>query len=237
MDPMTTSALISTGGSLLGGLLGGGGTSWNKQRKQMQEQLSDQKAYQYEIDTERPSWVVKGAQAAGISPLVALGMQPISTPGVSIGSDTKPQIDFQSMGQNLGRAAEAYMSQDQRAKQAVVDQLALERAQLENDLLRSQISSVNNSSRTPGMPGTQSIPGQTASHPYHDGNVIPEQSTVRTRFGEMRIPSADYAQVMENYWPETWRYMFREGNYDIIDSGRRMYSAGQRLGRKIRSYF
>ena len=44
---------------------------------------------------------------------------------------------------------------------------------------------------------------------------MPEYSYVNTRYGLQRVPSEEYGQVMENYWPETWRYMFRELLYDL----------------------
>lgn len=173
MDPLVTSSLISAGTSLLGGLFGGGQSN-NKARKLGIEQLTDQRRSQEILDRERPTWVADGARKAGISPLVAMGMQPVSVGGVSVGGDGGDSHRGQmlaDMGQNLGRAAEAYLTQDQRAQQKVVDRLALERAGLENDLLRSQISAVNRTAATPGLPSpsSQVLPGQ----PYNPELDIP----------------------------------------------------------------
>lgn len=116
-------------GPILGALAGIGGTiadalfgaSQARQNIQLQKDFA-QKGIQ---------WRVADAKAAGIHPLYALGANTTSFSPVPVGSN------FGQAGQDIGRAVEAAGTPQTRA----VGQLALERASLENDLLRAQIAS------------------------------------------------------------------------------------------------
>jgi hypothetical protein len=81
------------------------------------------------------------AKQHGIHPLVALGVSPSTSSGGSVyGGASK------DMGQNVSRAAKALQDIGDRKKQRVAEDLALEHARLENELLKSQITSVNKAS-------------------------------------------------------------------------------------------
>lgn len=194
MDPVVGSALVSAGADLLGGLLGGK-TSKKSQvglaRNMSTVQLDHDKA----SALNRPSWIVEGANKAGISPLVAMGLQPSSVPSISVGDDGGGMASaMSSMGQNLGRAAEAYLSRDQRAKMEVRDGLALERAKLENDLLRSQISSVNRTAGTPGLPSSS---GYFAGQGDAGGvSVVPDEVIAKAK-GDPSTRAGKHAAFQE----------------------------------------
>lgn len=143
LDPVTSAALIKTGGSLVSGLLGRSGkTSWKdkwatfQNDQEMQEKALAQKfrlAKQYKIH-----------------PLTMLGA---NTPQIS---SPVYQSKSDNMGQNAVRAltqgASSYFTG--KANQEI-ENLQLERARLENDLLRSQITSIN---RPAGVPQSSSLP-------------------------------------------------------------------------------
>lgn len=96
--------------------------SWKQQKKILQNQIQ---------------WRVADAVKAGLHPLAALGVNPASGPGPASIGDIGGAMS--SMGQNVGRAVEAYMTPaDKHAARLAL--LAEERAGLENDLLRSQIA-------------------------------------------------------------------------------------------------
>jgi hypothetical protein len=103
--------------------------------------------------------LVGGALANGIHPLAALGISPSGT--------TVPQYDTSSInGQNIGRAVGSAIA---GFKQNKLQELAVERAELENDLLRSQISNVNNQ---PGdAPNPLGAPSTGSFKTYADENT------------------------------------------------------------------
>lgn len=135
MDPLVTSALISTGGSLVSGLFGGD-----------KKQKIDYEGAQRAQDTaQRNDFAIKMDLASkyNIHPLAMLGT---SSPSISA-----PVYESKSnnMGQNVASAlakgaSDYYTGRANRE----VEALALERARLENDLLRSQITSINRSPST-----------------------------------------------------------------------------------------
>lgn len=81
---------------------------------------------------------VNAAKKAGIHPLYALGMNSTASQPQMVGGDSNP-MDYSSMGQDIGRAVEAYASGSQRTAKRL-EALSLDRAELENQLLRSQIA-------------------------------------------------------------------------------------------------
>jgi len=235
MDPLVTSSLVSAGSSLLGGLFGGGSQKATAQSDMNNELLGQQFTWQRRLhqDTSKFLWrnqiptTVAAAKSAGIHPLVAMGVNPSggSTGSFAIGggSDAPNALGagLADMGQHLGRAAQAYLTRDERNVQQSMTALQLERASLENDLLRSQITSVK-ANTVPALPSPSSrylIEGQGETHlppvSAHSGQVIPEMQTVRTAHGDRVIPSDEYARIMENYWPEAYRYMFSEVLRDV----------------------
>lgn len=78
-------------------------------------------------------WRVEDAQRAGIHPLYALGAQTHQASPVHVGTN------FAAAGQDFSRAMEATRTGPERVN-AQLQALTLERAGLENELLRSQIA-------------------------------------------------------------------------------------------------
>lgn len=146
--------LISGGASLLGGILGG-----NSSKKIAAQQMRMQK----EFAQNGIQWKVADAQKAGVHPLYALGANTVSYSPVSVG-DSSLASGISQAGQDIGRAVAATASEPGRNKilQGQMDQLALQRAGLENQLLASQIAKTN-ASIGPPMPGpaiTRLVDGQ-----------------------------------------------------------------------------
>lgn len=175
-------------------------------------------------------WRVDDAKAAGVHPLYALGAPAISMGGQAVGvggtSLQAPQISAPSignvytrqMGQNINRARMAGMSKEERAalqaaafRDQTLGALAVDKAWLENDLLRSQIARLNRdqagtpvplvSGAKPGetiyQPSTPVVgsPGQPAREP---AAITDYQYRRRSDGGIDVVMSADTKQRMED---------------------------------------
>lgn len=123
-------ALASAGANILGGILG---------RQHQDEQFERNAALQREFAQSGIQWKVADAKKAGIHPLYAMGAPSIS-PAVSVQGDPMGAA-LSSMGSDISRAALASSSQETRnsAFNNQIASLTLERGQLQNELLRSQI--------------------------------------------------------------------------------------------------
>lgn len=99
---------------------------------------SADKAYQQQKEFAQSGiqWRVEDAKKAGIHPLYALGAQTHSFSPTTVGTD------FASVGANLGSAIDATRSASAKntGVAKTMQDLALTRASLENDLLRQQIA-------------------------------------------------------------------------------------------------
>lgn len=74
LNPLTTSALITGGSSILGGMLGGGDTGPGKTAQLRSYKLAkDQFEYQKTLNKNQIQYKVADAKAAGLHPLYALG--------------------------------------------------------------------------------------------------------------------------------------------------------------------
>lgn len=138
-------------------------------REQWERALADadkDRALQMEFAKNGVSWRVADARAAGLHPAAALGMQGVSSSPISVGgsggpglpapaSSNTPAISpfagasigsgVASMGQDLSRAIQATRSDEDKdlAYKETSQKLAIQRGQLENQLLASQIAKVN----------------------------------------------------------------------------------------------
>lgn len=166
--------LISAGGSLLGGIFGGGqkrpryepyaralvgpGTYDKKPLS-----LSQAEAFH---QSNMFAGRVADAKKNDIHPLFALGVQPFHTPPMQVGggdSGSNLGAALSNAGQDLGRAYNAYKSKPERQLAETSAKLAVENQSLQNDLLRSQIARVHQQSN-PSYPGGDNfIPGQGLS--------------------------------------------------------------------------
>lgn len=152
---MVWPALIAAGASLVGGALS---------KKSAKDTSQQEYERQKEFAQMGLRWKVEDAKAAGLHPLAAIGAGGASySPTISAGGgpdysglasaagDLTRQL-MERDGQNLNRAKAATMTDTEKEMQ----QLALERARLQNRLLDAQITTewanVMGQPRTPSMP-------------------------------------------------------------------------------------
>jgi len=190
---MVAAALIGAGASAAGKVADAifgdkqADENWDRQKKVLKNQIQ---------------WKVEDATKAGLHPLAALGVVPASVGGTIVGSD------FGSLGQDIGRAAEALMAPEDKTTARMI-QLEVERGQLQNELLKSQIASTRMRSMqdaTPGVPGigpsgpTIGIPGTSAKVPVAQANAAQD---AENHFGEI------FGELfgIGNAAVTAWRYM------------------------------
>nr|QJB19996.1 MAG: DNA pilot protein [Microvirus sp.] len=159
-------------------------------------------------------WRIEDAQAAGIHPLAALGAPGASFSPVTVGT-TVPNYQspmsgtgaaLRDMGQNISRAVQSTMTPQEKIYSETTNALKLENMQLQNDLLRGQVSHINkqNQPATPSVaPRVITKPSeQTASssddHSRQAGSVN-DYGFVRTASGGLAIvPSTDVKERIED---------------------------------------
>lgn len=155
-------SLISAGSKLIGGLFGS---------REAEEQADLQKKFAQNAI----QWKVADARKAGISPLYALGAQTVSYQPNLVGGGMSTAVS--DMGQDISRAVEAVSSAGERTFNKTLSALQLERAGLENDLLRSQIAKNTMSGQVgPAMPAVVAEekvqPPQRTPHVYVGGTKL-----------------------------------------------------------------
>lgn len=197
--------LISAGSSLLGGILG---------KKEADANIEMQK----DFAKKGIQWRVADAKKAGVHPLYALGANTTSFSPVSVGS---LGAGLSEMGQDISRAVEAVQSAPERMQSKVITGLQIERAKLENEMLKSQIagqvaSNVRNAQVGPAAPV-----------------MLPEkvqgpQRTTHVRVGGSNIAldpgTSDIGQMAEDRYgegPASWAAgiagMFNDALYNLKD--------------------
>lgn len=191
--------------------------SGDKDRK-AQEKANDQNAaLQREFAQKSVQWKVADAKSAGIHPLAALGAQTYNASPSYVGASAGDSI--RSLGQGIDRAVDHFTNREQRAQSKALQALALERAQLENDLLRTQISTVARPTSPPlpsaateplvagqgdAYPGARVDPQParpttpSPGRPSQEAGAITDFGFVRTPTGLKIVPSADMKQRMED---------------------------------------
>lgn len=137
--------ILSSGINAIAGLWQG-----HENREAAQRNTEMNIAMQREFAQNGVRWKVADAKAAGVHPLFALGANTQSFTNVA-GEKTDDDSIAQA-GQNIGRAAQAAMTSTERDKSNAADALTLEKAGLENELLRTQISSLKQKQLGPAMP-------------------------------------------------------------------------------------
>lgn len=175
MDPLVTSALISAGSSLLGGVVGGG-----EKRPRYRDALNAQMwATRNDFNTR-----MEMADKHKISKLVALGVPAVQGPsGYIPGGSDKGSMIAQA-GQDLSRAYHAYSTIGERElakKQAV---LQTDNMSLQNDLLRQQIRAVAAAGSPPAY-GQGALPGQSGVQ------LVPKEVVVNTGAREKGLSASD----------------------------------------------
>lgn len=194
---MVWGQIISAGASLLGGALA------NKSNK---DAASDQTAasvanaaadreLQKQMAQEGIRWRVADAKAAGIHPLFALGAQlPSSSPTTFIPGSFQDSMGaaVADAGQSIGRAFEATRTGPERVQERL-GELAITRAELENDLLRSQNALLIQQSN-PALPSARVAPSmpfpEAASDLAKSGiAVTPASSHIEDKPMERVVPN------------------------------------------------
>lgn len=225
--------LIAAGASLVGGIMG-----QRSQEKTAEKNIQLQK----DFAQQGVQWKVADAKAAGIHPLYALGANTHSFAPVSVGDSLSPAIA--NAGQDIGRAVNAVSDPSTRVNgiQKALQGLALERAGLENEVLRSQIRR-NNSAGTPPpvpTPGTKwLIPGQgetalpeipgtiidkgltrTGIDPqagHREVGALPDVGYAKTASGGYApVPSKDVKERIEDIMPAEWMWWLRNQGLPTI---------------------
>lgn len=174
--PLVASALIGAGGSVLGGLFG--------QRSQQKMAEANIK-YQKQFAKNAVQWKTEDSLKAGIHPLFGLGAQTHSFAPVAVGDSIGPAIS--QAGQEIGRAVGASMTGEQQATSKVLATLGVERASLENDLLRSQIRAINAPGSPPPLPsvsGDNSSPIKMFGHAVQASPSFSDAADFQQRYGE-----------------------------------------------------
>lgn len=232
MEPgtlMGAGALLSGVGSL-GSLFGGG----SKSAIRAQENIAQQNLQMQELFARQGiRWRVEDAKKAGIHPLYALGASiPSYSPSTYIPGDGGARKDYGGALRGLGDSVSQYARSIDATRTpeefvgARLQDLSITRAELENDLLRSQIARLNQSP-TVGMPnsGAQVIPGQadiernglliqpsshhvattpqevTPNSPYslsQEPMAVTDYGYLRTPTGFAPVPSSDAKKRIED---------------------------------------
>lgn len=154
MDPIVTASLIAGGADLLGGTIGGiGSSSAGEANARIQRKMA-----QHGI-----SWKVADAKAAGIHPLYALGATPFSYSPSHVGGG---DYGISQAGQNISRAIANKLTPEQKMANRIAlkgEMLKLKEGDLRIELLKKQIRDVddqNNKSLTPDAGNPLGLPGQ-----------------------------------------------------------------------------
>lgn len=168
-------SLFSAGAGLLGGLLG---------KDSAEDAAEKNAALQREFAQNSIQWRVKDAKAAGVHPLYALGAPTMSASPSYVGDTSLPSA-MASVGQDIGSAIDRTRTAPQKvdAVQRTAQALELERAGLQNDLLRAQIRETTARSAGPAFPSAVDpylIPGQGDS-PVKPSALVSDKAMERIR--------------------------------------------------------
>lgn len=196
-------AIAGAAGNILGGILGNSAKD-------------DAVADQREFAQNSIQWRVKDARKAGIHPLFALGANTHSFSPVGIGGGLAEGVA--AAGQDIGRALESVGTQGERTYNQRMMQLQLQRGELENQLLASQIARINTpTQRMPARPSTGMSISERFGITAADGDVMPiperfggtvsgANLVVNTPLERIIDPAAPYREpgsVAENSWVKT----------------------------------
>jgi len=210
-------------GAIIGGIanLIGGSMSSNAQAKAAQQNIELQK----EFAQKGIRWKVEDAKAAGIHPLAALGANTIGFSPVAIGDGGGAALA--RAGSDIGRAVNAMRTPEERndAYTQALQNLQLQRGQLENTLLASRIRILNQPGNPPGLPSDKLSPPERTTHlRTPDGTIItnPNMSDAQAfenRYGDM---------VQELYGIRSWfNEVVRPGYQRWLDDQQRSWESEQ----------
>lgn len=170
-------ALLELGAELLGGFL-------NRNAAKKQDELNYKR--QKEFAQKGIQWKSADALKAGIHPIYAMGGSTASFSPSAVG-DTSLGDSLSRMGQSVGRAAAAGMTGEGRATafESAVQDLTVKKMGLENELLASQIRTINQPGLGPGFPsGNSDDPLIAFGKEVTRSPNMSDAQTFSTRYGE-----------------------------------------------------
>lgn len=199
-------------GGLLGGLLNRDAQdSANDANKDIANQNAD---LQREFAQMGIRWKVEDAKAAGIHPLAALGAPTasFSPSAVGVSANTAMGDAVSGMGQDISRAMMASATKEERAHNDAMKAEQLDNAKLQNELLRSQISTINRPTNPP-LPSPMSpmgtgsggyvvkpaeVTASSSNAPEREAGAVNDYSFVRSKTGLAIVPSKDAKERIED---------------------------------------
>lgn len=177
-------ALIAAGASIAGGAIASRSTA---------NAAEQNTAMQKEFAQNGIQWKVEDAKKAGIHPLAALGAQTISYSPSYVG-DSSFGTGIANAGQDISRAIDATRTSGARAAgfEKTVQDLTVQKMGLENQILASQLATINQAGHPPARPGDAVvIDGQGNSKVLKMGgaDIVPDPrwsdaQDVVNRYGE-----------------------------------------------------
>lgn len=240
MDPVTAGTVISTGAQFLGGLFG---------KKKKGPTAADQLNIQANSIRNNMAATMQAAKENGVHPLVALGMPPSGGPSFSVGGEDNSAVGdmISDVGQNIGSAVARSQSPEQRLTQSVISKQAVERGDLENELLKTQIASMR-ASMSPAIPtsnagemiagqadsGTDYLNNQLIKHENSEGKEAGSPSswtTVKTKSGlDIMLPSKDFQDRAEDIPLIGWEWLLKNRAPELVRVLREM-----KFGRELKN--
>lgn len=182
--PLLAAAGVSAASNLIGG---------RKDRKAIKRANAANMNQQREFAQMGVRWRVADAQAAGLSPLAAMG---VSIPGPSFSVMPESRGDeVRGMGQDISRAIQAGLSAPEREE----FKLRRDRMLMENQLLRHQLDQLQN---PVPLPSTVVNPVQLNAaevrNPWQEAGMYPSVTYMRSPTGLVPIMPPLLAEALES---------------------------------------
>lgn len=207
---------IISGIAGIGGSLIGASSSRSNNRAIIANAALDRE-YQKEFAQQGIGWRVSDAKAAGIHPLYAMGANiPGYNPSpISLTGGGELGAGLASAGQDIGRAVSAGSTKSAR-EGSILYKLGVERAGLENELLKTQIQKIANPGATalpsavdamgpfPGQPDASiqvnplQLNPSAINQPHMETGATSSAGFQRTATGLSIVPSLDAKERMED---------------------------------------
>lgn len=149
---MVWGSIIPAVASLAGGLMNR--SSANDANDMQREMAGQSLQLQRDMAQHGIRWRVEDAKRAGIHPIFAMGANLPSASPVSVFPSQADNSFMGEVGSHLGRAIDATRTPEER-QETRLEALTIRRAELENDLLESQILSERQRQMNPAFPSTR----------------------------------------------------------------------------------
>lgn len=149
-------------------------------------------------------WRMRDARAAGVHPMYALGMNPVSASPSYVGGDDGAGVGLQNLGQDISRAVRANAGGVERQ---IMDE-NLKQEKIRTELLGIELAARNQDQAGPPNP-IEEVPNKIVMSrpdaPSSEAGVNP--STAWNREGEWLIPTMTqkYAEQTEDSFPHKMR--------------------------------